>query len=241
VKAAARIPSSTSSLHPSQNPSNHASTPTRIPIQVRSPGGEDTQRRFNPADRPDKLLLTMGESDLEAAPCTVDRPGRTDSDSGSGSARVASPGSTAAVRGYGGRREAGRSGGGGQAQHRQRVRGARVPQEEEGRQWQGGHRTLGKQASEYADCEEYTCGISRGADPRTTHILAGETVEVRRGDVGGGCRKVVFSIEPLALSDRQPHASSSSSPAAPARVVASSRCCCCMKRLLEDRDIFIYL
>jgi hypothetical protein len=57
--------------------------------------------------------------------------GRTDSDSGSGSAQVASPGSTAAVRGYGGRREAGRSGGGGQAQHRQRVRGARVPQEEE--------------------------------------------------------------------------------------------------------------
>jgi hypothetical protein len=217
VKAAARVSSSASSLRPSQNPSNRASTPTRIPIKVRSPGGEDTRRRFVPADR----------------------PGRTDS--GSGSARVASPGSTAAVRGYGGRREAGRSGGGGQAQHRQRVRGARVPQEEEGRQWQGGHRTLGKQASEYADCEEYTCGISRGADPRTTHILAGETVEVRRGDVGGGCRKVVFSIEPLALSDRQPHASSSSSPAAPARVVASSRCCCCMKRLLEDRDIFIYL
>ncbi|KAL5666356.1 hypothetical protein ACJX0J_026464, partial [Zea mays] len=36
-------------------------------------------------------------------------------------------------------------------------------------------------------------------------------------------------------------ASSSSSPAAPARVVVSGRCCCCMKRLLEDRDIFIYL
>jgi hypothetical protein len=39
--------------------------------------------------------------------------------------------------------------------------------------------------------------------------------------VGGGCRKVVFSIESLALSDRQPPASLSSSPAAPARVVAS--------------------
>uniref|UniRef100_A0A804QLF4 FLZ-type domain-containing protein n=1 Tax=Zea mays TaxID=4577 RepID=A0A804QLF4_MAIZE len=100
---------------------------------------------------------------------------------------------------------------------------------------------MGKQASEYADCEEYTCVISRGADPRTTHILVGETVEVRRGDVGGGYRKVVFSIEPLALSDRQPPVSSSSSPAAPARVVASGCCCCCMKRLLEDRDIFIYL
>jgi hypothetical protein len=135
-----------------------------------------------------------------------------------------------------------RSAAGGQAQHRQRVRGAQVPQEEEeGRQRQEGHRTLGKQASEYTDCEEYTCVISRGADPRITHILAGETVEVRRGDVGGGCRKVVFSIESLTLSDRQSPASSSSSPAAPARVIASDCCCCYMKMLLEDQDIFIYL
>lgn len=97
--------------------------------------------------------------------------------------------------------------------------------------------TLGK-ASEYdADCEEYTCVISRGANPRTTHILAGETVEVRRRGDGGGCGKVIFSIEPL-MSDQQP--STSSSPAATASV-ASGRCCCCMKRLPEDRDIFIYM
>jgi len=95
-------------------------------------------------------------------------------------------------------------------------------------------------ANEYdADCEEYTCVISRGASPRTAHILAGETVEAvrKQGDVGG-CRKVIFSIE--SLSDQQP--STSSSPAATASVsVASGRCCCCMKRLQEDMDIFIYL
>jgi hypothetical protein len=50
-KAVARVPSSDSCLRPSQNPSNRASTPTRIPIQVRSPGGEDTRRRFVPTDR----------------------------------------------------------------------------------------------------------------------------------------------------------------------------------------------
>ncbi|XP_066314880.1 FCS-Like Zinc finger 8-like [Miscanthus floridulus] len=95
-------------------------------------------------------------------------------------------------------------------------------------------------ANEYdADCEEYTCVISRGANPRTTHILAGETVEAvrKQGDVGG-CRKVIFSIEPL--SDQQP-SSTSSSPAAATASVASGRCCCCMKRLQEDMDIFIYL
>lgn len=100
--------------------------------------------------------------------------------------------------------------------------------------------TLDKaKASEYADCEEYTCVISRGANPRTTHILAGETVEVCEGDVGGGrgCRRVVFSIEPFS-DQRVPY--TSSSPAAPAGV-ASGRCCCCMSRLLEDRDVFIYL
>lgn len=93
-------------------------------------------------------------------------------------------------------------------------------------------------ANEYADCEEYTCVISRGANPRTTHILGGETVEaVRKQGDGGGCRKVIFSIEPL--SDQQP--STSSSAAATAASVASGRCCCCMKRLQEDMDIFIYL
>ncbi|EES01375.1 uncharacterized protein LOC8069803 [Sorghum bicolor] len=92
----------------------------------------------------------------------------------------------------------------------------------------------------YADCEEYTCVISRGANPRTTHFLAGETVEaVRRGgDVGGRCREVIFSIEPF--SDQLLPSTSSSSAAATASV-ASGRCCCCMKRLQENKDIFIYL
>ncbi|TKW16457.1 hypothetical protein SEVIR_5G301000v4 [Setaria viridis] len=86
-----------------------------------------------------------------------------------------------------------------------------------------------------ADCEEYTCVISRGANPRTTHILAGETLEVRgRGEVGGGgCRKAIFSIEPL--SDQQPSTSSPASAAAP------GRCRCCIKKLPEKMDIFMYL
>ncbi|KAJ1285146.1 hypothetical protein BS78_03G257800 [Paspalum vaginatum] len=94
---------------------------------------------------------------------------------------------------------------------------------------------LGGVVSDYdADCEEYTCVIARGANPRTTRILAGGTVEVRSdGAVGGGCGKVVFTIEPLS-DDQQP--STSSPPGA-----ASGRCCCCMKRLPEDRDIFMYL
>ncbi|CAO2166196.1 unnamed protein product [Urochloa humidicola] len=85
---------------------------------------------------------------------------------------------------------------------------------------------------EYADCEEYTCVISRGPNPRTTHILAGETVEVRgEGEVGnGGCRKAIFSIEPF--SEQPPPTSS---------LAASGRCRCCMKRLPEKMDIFMYL
>ncbi|RLN24274.1 uncharacterized protein C2845_PM07G21070 [Panicum miliaceum] len=90
----------------------------------------------------------------------------------------------------------------------------------------------------YADSEEYTCVISRGPNPRTTHILAVETLEVRgKGEAGGGgCRKAIFSIEPL--SDQQ--LSTSPPPAVPA-TAASGRCRCCMKRLPEDRDIFMYL
>jgi len=95
-----------------------------------------------------------------------------------------------------------------------------------------------EEADDYADSEEYTCVISRGPNPRTTHILAGETLEVRgKGEAGGGgCRKAIFSIEPL--SDQR--LSTSSPAAAPARA-ASGRCRCCMKRLPEDTDIFMYL
>ena len=96
------------------------------------------------------------------------------------------------------------------------------------------------EADDYADSEEYTCVISRGPNPRTTHILAGETLEVRgtgKGEAGGGgCRKAIFSIEPL--SDQQ---LSTSLPAAAPVSAASGRCRCCMKRLPEDRDIFMYL
>jgi len=96
------------------------------------------------------------------------------------------------------------------------------------------------EANDYAESEEYTCVISRGPNPRTTHILAGETLEVRgtgKGEAGGGgCRKAIFSIEPL--SDQQ---LSTSLPAAAPVSAASGRCRCCMKRLPEDRDIFMYL
>ncbi|XP_062206704.1 FCS-Like Zinc finger 8-like [Phragmites australis] len=80
----------------------------------------------------------------------------------------------------------------------------------------------------YADSEEYTCVIARGPNPRTTHILGGETLEVRKGSMGGS-RKAIFSIEPF--SDRP----------SPAANVKPGRCCCCMKKLQEDRDIYMYL
>ncbi|CAO2178471.1 unnamed protein product [Urochloa humidicola] len=88
------------------------------------------------------------------------------------------------------------------------------------------------EVGEYADCEEYTCVISRGANPRTTHILAGETLEVRgEGEVGGGCRKAIFSIEPFSEPQQPPTSS----------LAAPGRCRCCMKRLPEKMDIFMYL
>ncbi|CAL4974359.1 unnamed protein product [Urochloa decumbens] len=90
------------------------------------------------------------------------------------------------------------------------------------------------EVGDYADCEEYTCVISRGANPRTTHILAGETLEVRGERVVGsaGCRKAIFSIEPF--SEQPP-------PTSSLAVAASGRCRCCTKRLPEKMDIFMYL
>ncbi|KAL6615944.1 hypothetical protein ACP70R_038214 [Stipagrostis hirtigluma subsp. patula] len=88
--------------------------------------------------------------------------------------------------------------------------------------------------AEHAESEEYTCVIARGANPRTTHILAGETLEVRRG-VSRRSGEVTFSIEPFAGPP-----SPSTSAAAPASAV-SGRCCCCMTRLQEDWDIYMYL
>ncbi|CAO1945172.1 unnamed protein product [Urochloa humidicola] len=86
------------------------------------------------------------------------------------------------------------------------------------------------EVGEYADCEEYTCVISRGPNPRTTHILAGETLEVRgKGEVDDGCRKAIFSIEPF------------SEQLQPPSLAASGRCRCCMRRLPEKMDIFMYL
>jgi hypothetical protein len=80
----------------------------------------------------------------------------------------------------------------------------------------------------HADSEEYTCVIARGANPRTTHILGDETLEVRRGP-SGGCGKVVFTVEPF-----------TNRPSPAPAGVASGRCRCCMMRLPENRDIFIY-
>nr|CAB3474088.1 unnamed protein product [Digitaria exilis] len=97
--------------------------------------------------------------------------------------------------------------------------------------------TAADEVGEYAESEEYTCVILRGPNPRTTHILAGETLEVRgKGDEAGGegCSKAIFSIEPF--SDLQP-----SSRAASPTTSASGRCRCCMKRLPEKMDIFMYL
>ncbi|KAF8696243.1 hypothetical protein HU200_037144 [Digitaria exilis] len=93
------------------------------------------------------------------------------------------------------------------------------------------------EVGEYAESEEYTCVISRGPNPRTTHILAGETREVRgKGEASGdGCSKAIFSIEPF--SDLLP----SSRAASPTTSSASGRCRCCMKRLPEKMDIFMYL
>lgn len=85
--------------------------------------------------------------------------------------------------------------------------------------------------NELALCEdeEYTCVIQHGPNPRTTHILGGETVEVAKGVRSKG---PIFSIEPI---------SEQSWPSMPADGVASGLCSYCRRRLRQDRDMYMYL
>ncbi|KAI5000121.1 hypothetical protein ZWY2020_004710 [Hordeum vulgare] len=83
----------------------------------------------------------------------------------------------------------------------------------------------------HCDCEdeEYTCVIQHGANPRTTHILRGQTVEVPKGVPS---RRPIFTIEPI--EER-------SWPSMPADGAASGSCSFCRKRLRDDMDTFMYL
>ncbi|KAG8055620.1 hypothetical protein GUJ93_ZPchr0001g30980 [Zizania palustris] len=84
--------------------------------------------------------------------------------------------------------------------------------------------------ADFAQSEEYTCVIEHGPNPRTTHIIGGETLEVCKG-VPNGSKKPIFTIEPIG---EQP------SPSTPAGA-ASGSCCFCRKELQEGRDIYMYL
>ena len=77
--------------------------------------------------------------------------------------------------------------------------------------------------------EEYTCVIQHGPNPRTTHILRGETVEVPNGVRSKGS---IFSVEPIGEQ---------SWPSMPADGVASGLCSYCKRRLRQDRDMYMYL
>ncbi|VAH79685.1 unnamed protein product [Triticum turgidum subsp. durum] len=81
------------------------------------------------------------------------------------------------------------------------------------------------------DCEdeEYTCVIEHGPNPRTTHILKGQTVEVPNGVRS---KRPIFTIEPI---------EEQSWPSMPAGGAASGSCSYCRKRLREDMDTFMYL
>ncbi|KAK1666800.1 hypothetical protein QYE76_054959 [Lolium multiflorum] len=83
----------------------------------------------------------------------------------------------------------------------------------------------------FAQCEdeEYTCVIQHGPNPRTTHILGGETVEVSKGVRSN---RPIFSIEPIAEQ---------SWPSMPADGVTSGLCSYCRRRLRQDRDMYMYL
>lgn len=83
----------------------------------------------------------------------------------------------------------------------------------------------------FAQCEdeEYTCVIQHGPNPRTTHILGGETVEVSKGVRSN---RPIFSIEPI---------SEQSWPSMPADGVTSGLCSYCRRRLRQDRDMYMYM
>uniref|UniRef100_A0ACD5VU90 Uncharacterized protein n=2 Tax=Avena sativa TaxID=4498 RepID=A0ACD5VU90_AVESA len=81
----------------------------------------------------------------------------------------------------------------------------------------------------HCEDEEYTCVIQHGPNPRTTHILGGETVEAPKGVHS---KRPIFSIEPIS---EQPW------PSMPAGGVTSGSCSYCRKRLRQDRDMYMYL
>lgn len=85
--------------------------------------------------------------------------------------------------------------------------------------------------SDFAESEEYTCVIEHGPNPRTTHILGDETMEICSKGVPDGSKKPIFTIEPIG---EQPL------PSTPVGVAAGP-CCYCRKRLQGDRDIYMYL
>uniref|UniRef100_A0A0E0C734 FLZ-type domain-containing protein n=1 Tax=Oryza meridionalis TaxID=40149 RepID=A0A0E0C734_9ORYZ len=82
--------------------------------------------------------------------------------------------------------------------------------------------------ADFALSEEYTCVIEHGPNPRTTHILGDETLEVCKG-VPRSSKKSIFTIEPIGEL-----------PSTLACAVSRS-CCYCRKRLQQDRDIYMYL
>uniref|UniRef100_A0A0D9V502 FLZ-type domain-containing protein n=1 Tax=Leersia perrieri TaxID=77586 RepID=A0A0D9V502_9ORYZ len=85
--------------------------------------------------------------------------------------------------------------------------------------------------ADFAQSEEYTCVIEHGPNPRTTHILGDETLEVCKG-VPSVSKKPIFTVEPIG---DQP------SSLTPAIGAVSRSCCYCRKRLQQDRDIYMYL
>ncbi|KQK09494.1 uncharacterized protein LOC100826964 [Brachypodium distachyon] len=83
---------------------------------------------------------------------------------------------------------------------------------------------------DFALSEEYTCVIHHGPNPKTTHILGGETLEVYKG-VQDGSKRPIFTIKPTGEQSWLPSLAG----------VASGLCSCCRKRLRKDRDIYMHV